>query len=145
MNKILISQDTVRYETDRYTFLKKCHFRNREEDKEENEIYKAFTKEFMRKINLKIEGRYLTPDRKSNIIVNPSLQIDNLGEECNIQFLNIDECFANQNQLQYVTEKTCSKCLNKTHHLYYRQFYSLPNCLVISIQRGISFNYNTTI
>ena len=89
LNKILISQDTVRYETDRYTFLKKCHFRNREEDKEENEIYKACTKEFMRKINLKIEGRYLTPDRKSNIIVNPSLQIDNLGEECNIQFLNI--------------------------------------------------------
>ena len=31
----------------------------------------------------------------------------------------------------------CSKCLNKTRHSCYKQFYSLPNLLIISIQRGI--------
>ena len=80
-----------------------------------------------------------------NSIFSVTFDLEKILKNNNIQFLNIDECFANQNQLQYVTEKTCSKCLNKTHHLYYRQFYSLPNCLVISIQRGISFNYKTPV
>ena len=63
----------------------------------------------------------------------------------NIQFLNIDESFSNQNKLRFVGEKKCSKCLNITHHYYFKQFYSLPNCLVISIQRGISFDYKTPV
>ena len=70
-NKILISQDTVKYETDRYTFLKKCYFKNRVQGEEVNDFFKKHTKEFMRKFNLKIRGRCLTPDRKLNIHFNP--------------------------------------------------------------------------
>ena len=86
LNKILISRNIVRYDTNRYTFLKKCYLRNREEDKEENEIYKASTTEYMRKVNLKLKGNYLT-NKTQKKIINPSLQIDNLGEEANIQIL----------------------------------------------------------
>ena len=87
LNKILISPDQVRYETERYTFMKRCYYRNREEDKEENRINRLYTTEFMRKINLKIKGKWLTPD-KINKKVNPLLKIDNLNEEGNIQFLS---------------------------------------------------------
>ena len=88
LNKIIISPDQVRYETDRYIFMKRCYFRNREEDKEENRINRLYTTEFMRKINLKIKGKWLTPD-KINKKVNPLLKIDNLNQEGNIQFLSI--------------------------------------------------------
>ena len=91
LNKIFISPDTVRYDTDRYTFLKKCYFRNREEDKVQNEINKASTTEFMRKIDFKLKGIYLTPDKRHNPIVNPLLQIDNLGNEANIQLLSYSQ------------------------------------------------------
>ena len=97
LNKIFISPDTVRYDTDRYTFLKKCYFRNREEDKVQNEINKASTTEFMRKIDLKLKGIYLTPDKRHNPIVNPLLQIDNLGNEANIQLLSYSQEKNNNN------------------------------------------------
>ena len=67
--------------------MKRCYYRNREEDKEENRINRLYTTEFMRKINLKIKGKWLTPD-KINKKVNPLLKIDNLNEEGNIQFLS---------------------------------------------------------
>ena len=97
LNKILISPDTVRYDTDRYTFLKKCYFRKREEDKIQNEINKASTTEFMRKIDFKLKGIYLTPDKRHNPIVNPLLQIDNLGNEANIQLLSYSQEKKNNN------------------------------------------------
>ena len=98
LNKILISKNLVRYDTDRYTFLKKCDFRNREEDRERNELYRAATTEYMRKINLKIKGRYLTPDKNQNRRVNPLLKIDNLGEEANIELLSKSPDKNNQNE-----------------------------------------------
>ena len=85
-NDIFISQDQVKYKTDRYVFFKRCYFRNREEDKEQNEINKACTTEFMRKINLKLKNIYYTPDKNNTKHVNPLLKVDNL-EEANIQFL----------------------------------------------------------
>lgn len=74
-----------------------------------------------------------------------TFDLEKILKNYNIQYLNLEENFANQNQTQYITEKTCSKCLNKTNHIYFKQFYSLPNCLVISIQRGIAFNYKTPV
>jgi serine/threonine protein kinase len=74
-----------------------------------------------------------------------TFDLEKLVKNNNIQYLNLEENFAHQNGLKYFTQKTCSKCLNKTNHIYYKQFYSLPNCLVISIQRGISFNYRTPV
>jgi ubiquitin C-terminal hydrolase len=62
-----------------------------------------------------------------------------------IQILNLNECFAYQNTTFKIKEINCSKCLNKTQHTCYKQFYSLPDFLVISIQRGISFNHKTPV
>ena len=98
INKIFISQDIVRYDTNRYTFLKKCYFRNRKEDQEQNEINKSCTTEFMRKIELKLKGNYLTPDKNQKRIINPLLKIDKLGEEANIQFLSKSQDKNNENK-----------------------------------------------
>jgi hypothetical protein len=68
--------------------LKKCCFRNRKEDQEQNEINRASTTEFMRKIELRLKVNYLTPDKNQKKIINPLLKIDKLGEEANIQFLS---------------------------------------------------------
>jgi serine/threonine protein kinase len=63
----------------------------------------------------------------------------------NIQILNLDESFAYQNTTFKIKEINCNKCLNKTQHKCYKQFYSLPDLLAISIQRGISFNHKTPV
>ena len=52
----------------------------------------------MRKIDLKLKGIYLTPDKRHNPIVNPLLQIDNLGNEANIQLLSYSQEKNNNNQ-----------------------------------------------
>ena len=74
-----------------------------------------------------------------------TFDLEKIFKEKNIQFLNLEESFTIQNAMQFITEKTCNKCLKKIHHIYYKQFYSLPNYLVISIQRGISFNYKIPV
>ena len=38
-----------------------------------------------------------------------------------------------------------SKCLNKTNHSSYKEFYYLPNFLVISLLRGITYEYKTPV
>ena len=91
LNKITISPDKVRYDTDRYTFLKRCYFKNESKDKEQNKLNRLYTTEFMRKINLRIKGKYLTPDKINKKNINPSLQIDHLNEEGNVQFLSKDK------------------------------------------------------
>ena len=74
-----------------------------------------------------------------------TFDLEKILEQNNIQILRIEEQFANQNIMKYRTKKICDKCFNKTSHTFFKQFYSLPNCLVISIQRGISFNYKTPV
>ena len=118
LNKIFISPDTVRYDTARYTFLKKCHFRNREEDRELNEINKACTTEFMRKIDLKLKGKYyLSPDKRRDPIVNPLLQIDNLGNEANIQLLSYSQEKNNQNGERYMNNTKNNKIQLVSHNI----------------------------
>ena len=63
----------------------------------------------------------------------------------NINIFNIEDNFQAQNQNQKNQSLYCSKCLNKTNHTCYKQFYSLPDILVISIQRGITYNYKTPV
>ena len=63
----------------------------------------------------------------------------------NIHILNLDESFENQNTTSKIKEINCNKCFNKTKHTCYKQFYTLPDLLVISFQRGISYNYKTPV
>ena len=63
----------------------------------------------------------------------------------NIQVLNIEEQFLKQNQNKYSDNHYCTKCICKTDHNCTKEFYSLSNLLIISIQRGITYNYKTPI
>ena len=63
----------------------------------------------------------------------------------NINIFNIEDNFQAQNQNQNIQSLYCSKCLNKTNHSCYKQFYSFPDILVISIQRGITYNCKTPV
>ena len=74
-----------------------------------------------------------------------TFDLEKILKNNNIQILNLEDNFANQNQTPKKIELYCSKCLNKTMHTNYKQFYSFPNLLVISIQRGISFNLKTPV
>ena len=62
----------------------------------------------------------------------------------NFTQLNIQEQFLKQKN---ISQKSmyCGKCVNKTIHNSYKNYYSLPNLLIISIQRGITYNYKTPI
>ena len=87
INKILLSENEIKYETNNYIYLKKCHFRRRlnEDDKyddEEDINRRAFTCEIMRKIRFNTDKRQLTPDtsKRHNIIKNPNLKIVKLME-----------------------------------------------------------------
>ena len=59
--------------------------------------------------------------------------------------LNLEEQFINQNKTLTSKLFYCNKCLNKTTHSCYKEFYSFPNLLIISIQRGITYNYKNPI
>ena len=59
--------------------------------------------------------------------------------------LNLEEQFIKQNKISTPNLLYCSKCLNKTYHKCYKEFYSFSNLLVISIQRGITYNYKNPI
>ena len=74
-----------------------------------------------------------------------TFDLEKILKNNNIQILNLEDNFENQNETPKKIELYCSKCLNKTMHTNYKQFYSFPNLLVISIQRGISFNHKTPV
>ena len=61
----------------------------------------------------------------------------------NFTQLNIQEQFLKQKNSQ--KSMYCGKCVNKTIHNSYKNYYSVPNLLIISIQRGITYNYKTPI
>ena len=59
--------------------------------------------------------------------------------------LNLVEQFINQKKNPTQKRLYCSKCLNHTLQRCYKEYYQLPNLLIISIQRGITYNYKTPI
>ena len=90
INKILLNESEIKYETNNYTYFKKCDFRKPcfeeiEDDNKENK--RPLTCEIMRKINFKWNKRSLTPEiKRNNININYSLKIIRL---INIQYKNI--------------------------------------------------------
>ena len=59
--------------------------------------------------------------------------------------IKLESLFNIQNQEKNKNIIYCSKCLNRTEHVYTKEFYSFPNLLVISIQRGATFQYKNKI
>ena len=68
-----------------------------------------------------------------------------LQNNFSVSKINLEYAFKVQNQLNKKKQIHCSKCLNKTLHICNKQFYSFPNLLVISIQRGASYQYKASI
>ena len=68
-----------------------------------------------------------------------------LKNDNKISILNLEEQFKKQNNDVKIDNIYCNKCLNKTKHKCFKKFYSFPNFLIISIQRGITYNYKTPI
>ena len=58
-----------------------------------------------------------------------------------VNFSNILRFFEYQNNhyLQKIS-KFCIKCIKQTKHMYYKQFYSVPDFLIIYIQRGPDYS-----
>ncbi len=54
--------------------------------------------------------------------------------------INLEQSFFIQNNSIKMNEKYCIKCLTQTNHNRYKQFYSVPDFLVISVQRGIDYS-----
>ena len=59
--------------------------------------------------------------------------------------LNIDQLMLVLNQSIKSENMFCSKCFNYTRHTCYKNFYSVPNFLIISLQRGITYNIKTPV
>ena len=59
--------------------------------------------------------------------------------------INIGDYLLFQNKLLEKGEFYCYKCVNKTNHISSKEYYSFPNLLIISVQRGIDFQYKTRV
>ena len=56
----------------------------------------------------------------------------------NIKSINIEDNFSYHNKEKTIKENFCYKCHKNLPHYFHNFFYSSPNMLIISIQRGVS-------
>ena len=68
-----------------------------------------------------------------------------LKKNVELKELNLDDSFSFYNKYVQINEKYCSKCLTKGLHYTRKFFYSVPNLLIISIQRGNTYQLKTPI
>ena len=68
-----------------------------------------------------------------------------VGQNIMVGGLDIQKCFYFQNNYNKMTEKYCSKCLQRTNHIEFKQFYSCPELLIIYIQRGIDYTIRNPV
>ena len=62
------------------------------------------------------------------------------------QLINLDiQNYFEKNKNQKRIEKYCKKCLKRNIHAYFNQFYTIPDLLIISIQRGNNYQYKTPV
>ena len=74
-----------------------------------------------------------------------TFNLEKILKNDNISIIKLEEQFKKLNDFFKTDDIYCSRCLNKTEHNCFKQFYSLPNLLIISILRGITYNYKTPI
>ena len=74
-----------------------------------------------------------------------TFNLEHILKKNNIVEFNLHEQLFKQKYT--LTEKLlyCNKCLNKTMHSSYKEFYYLPNFLVISLLRGITYECKTPV
>ena len=74
-----------------------------------------------------------------------SFNLEKLLKQKQFNTFNIEQNFDEQNKNIVQELLFCSKCLNKTEHFCQKQFYVFPQILIISIQRGITYNIKTPV
>ena len=75
-----------------------------------------------------------------------TFNLENILKNNNMLYeLNIQEQFIKQKSIIKQKWLYCGKCLNNTVHSSIKGYYSLPQYLIISIQRGITYNYKNPI
>ena len=97
----------------------------------------------MKLTNFCIKCRIKTYSFSSYFFV--TIDLEKYLKSNNINQLDIFNYFRYQNKSMTWKDIFCSKCLNKTNHSCYKQFFSLPNLLIISIQRGIMNTIKTPV
>ena len=63
----------------------------------------------------------------------------------NISPINLEKCFLSKNRKISFNTIYCRKCNNKTKHYCFKELFSSPIYLIISIKRGITYKYNAPI
>ena len=59
--------------------------------------------------------------------------------------LDIEQCFLIQSNYKKSNEKYCIKCLAQKNHSQFKTFYTVPDYLIISIQRGVDYSYKNPV
>ena len=108
-----------------------------------NSIISSNFQGLMKSVNFCTICNYKTYSFSSFFFV--TFNLETILKNSKISVINIEEQFSFQNQNLIQSYIHCSQCLNKTKHGGFKQFFSLPNLLVISIQRGIKYDYKTPV
>ena len=121
----------------------------------QSEMLISFGNEFLSKFNSYISHKFLglmkitdvcsycnimTYSFSSTFLISFDLE-HILNQNMNDGWINIEKCIYYQNNFKNVKEKYCIKCLAQTNHSQFKQFYSMPDFLAISIKRGVDYNY----
>ena len=124
-----------------------------------NNMLNEFLKNFLVKVNSNISNCFMglmkeikicnecklkTYKFKSYFFVTFDLEkiIKNNG---NIKSINIEDNFSYHNKEKKIKENFCYKCHKNLPHYFHNFFYSSPNMLIISIQRGVSYECKVPI
>ena len=97
----------------------------------------------MKQTNFCFDCRLKTYTFQSYFFV--TFDIEKITKKEEISKIDLDDCFYFQNTNPEKKNNYCNECLNKTKHQVYKQFYLFPKLLIISIQRGINYNYKMPI
>ena len=74
-----------------------------------------------------------------------TFDLENILSQNKMPVINIENGFQFQNNLVKYVNKFCQKCIAQTNHVEYKQFYSAPDFLIISIQRGVDYSYRIPV
>ena len=74
-----------------------------------------------------------------------TIDLETILNQNKLPVLNIENGFQIQNNIMKNVNKYCLKCIMQTQHIEYKQFYSAPDFLILSIQRGIDYSYRIPV
>ena len=108
-----------------------------------NSIISKYFRGVMKITNFCIQCKIRTYSFNSFFFV--TFNLEQIIKYNNISELNLQEQFLRQKNVLNQKILYCGKCVKKTIHSSYKDYYSLPNLLIISIQRGTTYNCKNPI